>query len=1016
MLHLRKYLVVPLLAAFAVSASALPPASVDAPFADPRVDFPVSLTADAVTAWRDGEARVLRLDGDAAVRVGAYGFRGSSAVVRIETEVVNGTAVRHLAAFVLDARSIGDAAARAGLTAPRDSRGDAPGLLVTAATTGPIRLDQPGQLIERDTLPDDPLIDRANDRIAAHRAAVGRPGLQVEPAEGLPEAVAIRRERRRQQIAEEQRRLFEARPGVLPPEVEPLAADDPDARADLPPPSVLPARGAVAYSMDRWSAQIGDDETAVSLVGDVRLVFEDYESDRVVTLRAERVVVFVDHDAPAPGSGGVLTEGLTPGGQLDAGALRGVYLEDNAVISDGQYTVRAPRVFYDLARDRATLLDAVLFTYDVRRRVPLYLRAAEVRQTTASDFAATDARLTTSAFAEPHFSIGAGELTLSQFRRPDGEVAQFFAAEDATLRVGEAPVFYLPRLQGAGRDTPLRSVNADYSSDDGVEVQTKWDLFALLGRPRPEGVDAEARIDYLGEHGPGLGVSGRYDTDNQYGNFLGYLLLDDSGEDEIGGRTVNQEDELRGVARVRHREVLPDNFEVTLEGAYVSDPTFLEEFYPGEAAAGRPYETAANLRWVETDQAIDLVATTNLSGFTEQLDRLQARGYTVERYPELSHRVLGGELLDGRLTWYSQNSLSQLRIQPGDDAPEDRGFNDALSQRFFGVDADVSFRDRLSDLNVPLQSRRRLDSRQELVLPLAAGPIDVSPYVVGRVTAYDDDFAEFNGGNDDRVRFWGEAGLRVGTELSRLDPEVTSNLLDLDGLRHVVEPTATLFLNGSTLDANDLPEYDRGVESLSDGAGVRLGVNNTWQTRRGGEGRWRTVDWITWQTDLVLRADDAEVDAELPRFFDYRPEYSVGGDHLYTELLWMVTDTLGVAGQLTHSLESDRVAQWRLGATLEHSPRLNSFLAYEEIDVLGSRLLTWGFGYELTTKYRVGFRQTLDFAENDTRRIDLVVDRRLPQWTLRVTVGFDEVDDEQTVGIGLIPQGAEELGRTFAFD
>jgi hypothetical protein len=288
--------------------------------------------------------------------------------------------------------------------------------------------------------------------------------------------------------------------------------------------------------------------------------------------------------------------------------------------------------------------------------------------------------------------------------------------------------------------------------------------------------------------------------------------------------------------------------------------------------------------------------------------------------------------------------------------------------------------------------------------------VDVTPYVVGRVTAYDDDFAEFNGGNDDRVRLWGEAGLRLGTELHRADADVRSSLLDLNGLRHIVAPSATFFLNGSTLNPEDLPVYDPGVEALAQGAGVRLGMTNTWQTRRGGERRQRTVDWVTLRTDLVLRSDDADVDQPLPRFYDYRPEYSVGGDHFYGELLWMVTDTLGVAGQVTHSFESDRVAQWRVGSTLDHTPRLSTFLSYEEIDPLDSQLLAYGFTYQLTTKYRVGFRQTLDFSEDDSRSIDLTIDRKLPRWTLRVRVGFDEIDNESRVGLTLIPDGRDADG------
>ena len=981
------------------AAASPPPARLAAAFADPLVDFDAGLTAQRITAWSDGDARMLLLEQDAVFRVGTYGFRADAGVIRVEFEPTDAGKVMHLAGYLLNARPL----AGAGTINAEGGR-----LLVTASTLGSLKLESPGAFEQVKQPPQQSLINDAMARIARHRGLAAGPGLMLpeDARQGVPDDAQIRRQRRRAQIAEEQRRLLDAPPGEALADV-PLYPDEP-ADASGRPQSILPARGVLAYSMDSWSAQFGDEETAVSLVGDVRLIFEDLQNSRVVTLRAQKVVLFVGNGDDGQPSAESFGDGV-----IESSNLRGVYLEDNAIVSDGQYTVRAPRVFYDMQANRATLLDAVFYTYDARRQIPLYVRAASVRQTSASDFQATDAKLTTSEFAVPHFSIGAGELTLQQFRDDNGQVGQLFEARDTTLNVGKAPVFYWPYLAAYGLDTPLRSLNVGYSSNTGPEIETQWDLFSLLGRTAPEGTDAELNLDYLGDHGLGVGVEGDYNRSDSLGRFRGYLLADDSGEDRVGGRTINFQDDQRGVLLARHRTYLPANYEVSLEGAYVSDPTFLEEFYPDDAAAGKAYETSAYVKWQEGSQAVDALAVTDLSQFIEQLDTLQSQGYTVERYPELTHRIIGGEPLPG-VSWFSQTSFSQLRLLGGDDTPGDRGFTDAQAQRFFGINATDTFDDRLDQLNLPDQSVRRLDTRQELSIPLAAGPIDITPYVVGRITAYDDDFAQFNGGNDDQVRFWGETGLRLGTEFSKADGSVRSRLLDVDGIRHIVSPSATFFLNGATISPEDLPVYDPTVESLAEGAGVRLGVTNTWQTRRGGPGRQRTVDWITWQNDLVLRSDDADVAAPIGRYYDYRPEYTVGGDHFFTQLRWLVTDTLGLAGELTHSLEEDQVAQWRVGSTLNHTPRLNSYVSYEEINPLDSQLLSYGFAYQLTTKYRLGFNQTLDFSENDSRQIDLVVDRKLPRWTLRVKVGYDEIDDESRVSLTLIPDGRSSRDTNLA--
>ena len=86
-------------------------------------------------------------------------------------------------------------------------------------------------------------------------------------------------------------------------------------------------------------------------------MYEDADEGRDVLLTAERIVIFLDKDDDAGGAAAA---------QLDAGRVRGVYLEDGAVVSDGSTTVRAPRAYYDMKSDRAVLLDAVVWRYDVR--------------------------------------------------------------------------------------------------------------------------------------------------------------------------------------------------------------------------------------------------------------------------------------------------------------------------------------------------------------------------------------------------------------------------------------------------------------------------------------------------------------------------------------------------------------------------------------------------------------------------------------------------------------------------
>ena len=210
--------------------------------------------------------------------------------------------------------------------------------------------------------------------------------------------------------------------------------------------------------------------------------------------------------------------------------------------------------------------------------------------------------------------------------------------------------------------------------------------------------------------------------------------------------------------------------------------------------------------------------------------------------------------------------------------------------------------------------------------------------------------------------------------------------------------------------------YDTDVEALHEGYTIRLGLRNTLQTQRGGEGRWRDVDWLTIDTDMIFRSDDATVTAPIARYFSYRPEYSPGGDHFYSRVMWAVSDALAAAGEVTWDFENEQLAQWRAGVTYQFSPALSWFADYSRVDAIPSSLFSWGFTYEITVKYQLAFRHIIDMEENQMRGIEAVLVRKLPRWRLAVFFAVDDIDDDKTVGVVLIPDGVKSsrLDRPFS--
>jgi hypothetical protein len=90
---------------------------------------------------------------------------------------------------------------------------------------------------------------------------------------------------------------------------------------------------------------------------------------------------------------------------------------------------------------------------------------------------------------------------------------------------------------------------------------------------------------------------------------------------------------------------------------------------------------------------------------------------------------------------------------------------------------------------------------------------------------------------------------------------------------------------------------------------------------------------------------------------------------------------------------------------MQHTPRFSSFVDYDELDLLDSKLFTYGFNYQLTTKYRVGFNQRIDLANSTTRQINFNLERKMPRWRFMLVASVDDIDDETTVGFVFVPEG-----------
>ncbi|NOX57880.1 MAG: LPS assembly protein LptD, partial [Planctomycetes bacterium] len=763
-------------------------------------------------------------------------------------------------------------------------------------------------------------------------------------------------------IYERAKRIREAlagrRTGVAPMG-SPMSVIDLGRRADA---EELEVRPPVSFQgRDLVASQTDDGRSIVTVIGDV-IVFRGAASPDgdPLELRADAAVVYLADRAAEtksesatddrPGrvqrgkgvggedggdgasSGSGMLGGIGDAGVFEGGAVESVYLEGDIVLSNGEQMIRASRLYYDFTNDRALVLDAVMRMLDPVRSLPIYVRADSIRQLSAREFLASDAKFTTSEFYTPHYHIGAEELkivdktpSISLAPRQRGVMTGTYEARKPTLNISNVPIMFWPYARGniSDTETSLKNVRTGFSNDFGMEFQTRWELFNVLGLERPDGFDGTFRLDYFSKRGPGVGANLDYETDKTFGLFRGYGIRD-GGRDNLGGRFRNEEPDStnRGRLTWRHREYLDDDWQLTLEASYISDRNFLEEFYEQEFDKGKEQETLLFLKKQRDNWAFTAQLQYRILDFLTQTERL----------PDLSFRLIG-ESIGDRATLFSENRLGVVRFRP---AYQERFLRRLVRSSI--THGRLGFR-RLHDSGAVM----RADSRQEIEVPFSLGDVRLVPFASIRGSAWDD--SPEKGGVQ---RAMGTYGIRASHYLWKAYPDARSHLFDINGVRHIIKTDLVAWAADSNQNQADLYPFDEVVEGIGDTDGVTFGVRQRFQTKRGAPGRQRTVDFLTFDVEVGIFNDAPRRNQVLGNkftngFASYsRPENSIAQNYVNTSLLYRINDSTTLASEMNFDLNDGEVDVLNLTYTVERSPRLSYLVGYRYIGEIDSNLLGLG--------------------------------------------------------------------------
>ncbi len=649
------------------------------------------------------------------------------------------------------------------------------------------------------------------------------------------------------------------------------------------------------------------------------------------------------------------------------------YLEGHVRVTLGHRTLTCSRLYYDFRRDQALAIDTKIRTFSSARNVPVYYYAKEVRQLGSGIFRGTDAWMTTCEFGHPHYKTGASEMTLTDLTpepaedEPPPEYRRVrFAGEDVQVRVRDLPVTYWPRLAGDVEESPtaLRTIRIESRSNRGTGVATQWHLMKLLGLERPpEGFDFYLNADAWSERGLALGVESEYARKDFYGDLITYYLRD-SGKDSVAGDDIEPPSKDRGRIRWRHRQYLPDDWELTLELSKITDRNFLNEFYEEEDETEKTQESLLYLKKQDQEQAFTVLATWRLNDWQT----------LTEYYPQLGYNVIGHSLWDDRLTYFQDSEFSVARYRP---------------------DTDLGARGSHTEVVA--------DTIHEIDIPLKLGPVNLVPFGEVRLS-YFSETADRSGSED---RFAARFGGRAAAHAWRVYDGVESDFWDLHGLRHIHVFDAGAYAAANNVRSIDLIPFDVAemgtpvVQGVDEVGVVDLGWRQRFQTKRGAPGNRRSVDWLVLDLEAVFYNN-----RETP---ELAPDGRKANNRIDFAADWQVTDSASVWSDTNFHLNDGTLDVFTVGTTITHTPRLSYSVGHRYIPDADSAQTLVGFDYRINRKWRLRIREYYDFDHGQNAQTDFILSRRLHRWLMRVRMEVDPGEDESFIGLEFLPMGGSEI-------
>ncbi|MDZ4781819.1 MAG: organic solvent tolerance protein OstA [Planctomycetia bacterium] len=562
-------------------------------------------------------------------------------------------------------------------------------------------------------------------------------------------------------------------------------------------------------------------ETVGIITGGINFIIDGVVATGAVDIYTDNLVVWTQGIQESSLAGG--EEAIQP----ETAPLE-LYLEGNIVFKQGDRTIYADRMYFDVRNNVGVVLNAEMLTPSVSPAEAaqfagvetqglqfngiLRLKADVLQQLGANRFHATNAWLSGSRMGRPAYRLQGSSVyfqdvetpvvnpvTGQQEINPQTQEPLYVHERLATshhnvLYMRDVPVLYWPKI-ATDLEKPTYYINSLQFKTDrifGNQVLSEFDVYQILGIENPPpGTKWNVSADWLSERGFGHGTEFRYEGPRLLGyggphfGFFDYWGIDDHDTDNLGSDrpAITTGKDYRYRLLGHHRQMLPWDLQFTGELGWISDRNFLEEYYENEWDELKDETTGFELKKLWVNQSFNLTASTRINDFFTETEQL----------PRADHFLLGQSLFGNLLTWHAhtQASLSKFRVTNTPEDPVDRakfGFLPWEQTADGGTSA----------------GGEKIVTRQEIDLPLQAGGFKFVPYALGELGHWGEDVDL-----EDTQRAYGQVGVRASIPFWTVDPTVESGLLNLHGMSHKVVFDGEFAYSDTNRDLDDLPLYEQ---------------------------------------------------------------------------------------------------------------------------------------------------------------------------------------------------------------